>query len=233
MRGIDIADSKNRNTEVLYFSPAEKKKIRFISEHGEETKTQKLIKTGKSLSQLLSAVEGDTAALAEALIEGDPEIDLELVGKYAGTVNKVYINSDLEVVHRVEKKEWVYSPKGELIEERKPKHLVANVKESTFPVKGAKYFPKKEIFNKFIFTRKYQLRHTDGLSFDFLFGIAKELHEKDSMLLMGAGAKGNEPLVFDDGGKPYRAFLEGKIEEDRYLLVMHLSNLELKALPND
>jgi hypothetical protein len=31
-------------------------------------------------------------------------------------------------------------------------------------------------------------------------------------------------------GKTYRAFLEGRIKENAYLLLIHLSNLELKGL---
>jgi hypothetical protein len=49
-------------------------------------------------------------------------------------------------------------------------------------------------------------------------------------MLLGAGLKGNEPLIFQDNGKPYRAFLEGRIEGEGYLLLMHLSNLELKSI---
>jgi hypothetical protein len=60
--------------------------------------------------------------------------------------------------------------------------------------------------------------------------MAKELYEKKSLMLLGAGLKGNEPLIFQDNGKPYRAFLEGRIDGEGYLLLMHLSNLELKSI---
>jgi len=30
------------------------------------------------------------------------------------------------------------------------------------------------------------------------------------------------------GGKPYNAFLEGRIKDDAYCLILHLSNMELK-----
>jgi len=43
-------------------------------------------------------------------------------------------------------------------------------------------------------------------------------------------AKGNEPLVFQDGGKSYRCFLEGRVKENSYVLIMHLSNLEFKSI---
>jgi hypothetical protein len=48
--------------------------------------------------------------------------------------------------------------------------------------------------------------------------------------MLGGGVKGNEPLVFQDGGKSYRAFLEGRVKDNSYLLLLHLSNLELKGV---
>ena len=44
------------------------------------------------------------------------------------------------------------------------------------------------------------------------------------------GGKGNEPLVMNDNGRPYRAFLEGKISGNSYCLIMHLSNQEYKTV---
>ena len=62
------------------------------------------------------------------------------------------------------------------------------------------------------------------------FEMAKELQEKDAMMMLAGGAKGNEPLVFQDGGKTYRAFLEGRVKDKSYILLIHLSNLELKGI---
>jgi hypothetical protein len=76
--------------------------------------------------------------------------------------------------------------------------------------------------------RTIQLRHVDGVTFDFLFGIAKELHEKDSVMLVGAGSKGKDPLLLQLNGSPYRGFLDGRIKGDEYLLLLHLSSMELK-----
>ena len=64
----------------------------------------------------------------------------------------------------------------------------------------------------------------------FLFEIAKELHEKNALMMIGGGAKGNEPLVFQDGGKGYRGYLEGRIKGNAFLLLLHLTNLELKGI---
>jgi hypothetical protein len=60
--------------------------------------------------------------------------------------------------------------------------------------------------------------------------MAKELHEKQVLMLLAGGPKGNEPLIFQENGRPYRAFLEGRIKGDAYLLLMHISNLELKSI---
>ena len=38
--------------------------------------------------------------------------------------------------------------------------------------------------------------------------------------------------VLDRNGTPYRGFLEGRVDGDKYLLLLHLTNLELKELPN-
>jgi hypothetical protein len=63
--------------------------------------------------------------------------------------------------------------------------------------------------------------------------MAKELEEKDSLMLLGAGPKSNQPLILRRGGSPYRGFLEGRTQGDKYCLVLHFSNLELKAPPKE
>ncbi len=117
-----------------------------------------------------------------------------------------------------------------MVEERPVKETVSNVLLET-PVRlSGKLFPKKDLIQKFVLGKKYQLSHSNGLTFDFLFNIAKELEGSNSLMLVGAGPKGLEPLVFQDGGKTYRAFLEGRTNGEKYCLIMHLSNLELKGV---
>ena len=128
------------------------------------------------------------------------------------------------------KTESIFLPDGTLKEERSPKETIANIL-AEYPIKPVgKFLPKKDVYNKFVFSKKYQLSHNNGLTFDFLFEIAKELHEKDAIIMLAGGVKGNEPLVFQDGGKTYRAFLEGRIKDQSYILLVHLSNLELKGI---
>ena len=99
------------------------------------------------------------------------------------------------------------------------------------PIRFTKFkLKEKDAVRKFVFSRTLQLWHSDGLTFEFLFNIAKELDENDEMMLLGAGEKGKEPLIFQNNGLPWRAFLEGRVQDDAYALLMRLSNLELKSI---
>ncbi len=44
---------------------------------------------------------------------------------------------------------------------------------------------RKDAVKKFVFSRTLQLWHSDGLTFEFLFNIAKELDENDILRLGG------------------------------------------------
>ena len=169
-------------------------------------------------------------AVAQSLITADPEFDASMTGCFISETSKVYLNADLKPVFRIKKTEAVYLPDGSLKEERTPKETIANIL-AEHPIKPAgKLLPIKDVYNKFVFSKKYQLTHINGLTFDFLYEMAKELQEKESMMMLAGGAKGNEPLVFQDGGKTYRAFLEGRVKVKSYILLIHLSNLELKGM---
>ena len=71
--------------------------------------------------------------------------------------------------------------------------------------------------------------HINGLTYDFLYEMAKELHEAKALMIVGAGPNGKSPLIFRSRSLPYRGFLEGRIDGDKYILLLHLSNLELKV----
>jgi hypothetical protein len=58
--------------------------------------------------------------------------------------------------------------------------------------------------------------------------MAKELANENVMVLLAAGAQGKDPIVLQVNGTPYRGFLEGRVEGDKFLLLLHLSNMELK-----
>jgi hypothetical protein len=173
------------------------------------------------------------AKLSENLVVSDPELDLELTGKFIDDVSRVYINEEQKPVFRVKKIEKIFSPKAELKEEREPKYNESNIANESIVNWTGKMMPRAKVYNKLVFDKKYQLKHVNGLTYDFLYEMAKELSDKDSLMMLGGGKSGKEPLVMNDGGKPYRAFLEGRVKGEKYCLILHLTDQELKPLPTD
>jgi hypothetical protein len=229
-RFIHIADAKNRDAEVVFTGKSKKPLVHAVTASGAEVHTLRVLKgTAKNSYEGMLKQLGADDAIAKAMIEGDPEIDLQMTGRFIKGSTRVYIDADMKPVSRISKKEIVHAPDGSVKEERVPKELLSNILTEN-AIKGSKMFPKKDVFNKFVFAKKYQLHHINGLTFDFLFDMAKELHDKQSLMMVGGGPKGNEPLVFQDGGKTYRAFLEGRVKDKSYILLIHLSNLELKGI---
>ena len=243
-RYIKLANQKNRDAEVTFKSLNPKPKIKMVMENGEKVVNKRVVKSTseKSLESLFLKYDEKpqegvdfqkqlAAKLSEDLINSDPELDINLHGKFISEVSRVYINEDQKPVFRVKKVEKIFSPKAELKQEREPKYNESNIADEGTVNWTGKMMPKSKVYNKLVFNRKYQIRHINGLTYDFLFEMAKELSDKESLMMLGGGASGKEPLVMNDGGKPYRAFLEGRIKGDKYCLILHLTDQELKPLP--
>jgi hypothetical protein len=231
MRKIKISNSQNRDTDIFFGGITDKSKIKFVFPDRTEISNAKLLKS--SMAQQYPALlkkYGNDDALVDMLVKEDPEIDLEKTGSIIKGGQRMLVDQNMNPVYEAFAKEIIYSPDGDKKDEKPLSARESNIL-SEYPVRWTgKYFPLNEVYNKFIFTRKYQLSHSNGLTFDFLFNMAKDLSDRKSLMMLGAGAKGNEPLVFQDNGKPYRAFLEGRIKGDSYLLLLHLTNLELKGI---
>ena len=166
---------------------------------------------------------------AQALIEGDPEVDIEVVGTTVEHTQTVYLDGDGNLMF-VEPSflEVVLAPDGSEKERRAPMNSVSNT-NSEVPIRWAgRKVALTEAIRKFSFKRSMQLQHTDGLTYDFLFAMAKDLEASQSLMLVGSGDKGTSPLIFQANGRPYRGFLRGQTSGKSYRLILHLSDLELK-----
>ena len=246
IRYIKLANEKKRDAEVTFKSLNPKPKIKMVMETGEAV-TNKRVVNGTSkhtVSSLFAQYDEKpkegvdfasqlAAKLSENLVVSDPELDLELTGKFIDDVSRVYINEEQKPVFRVKKIEKIFSPKAELKEEREPKYNESNIANESIVNWTGKMMPRAKVYNKLVFDKKYQLKHVNGLTYDFLYEMAKELSDKDSLMMLGGGKSGKEPLVMNDGGKPYRAFLEGRVKGEKYCLILHLTDQELKPLPTD
>ena len=167
---------------------------------------------------------------AQALIEGDPEVDIEQIGRAIATTDIVYLSNDGQILYAPPN--WIEiltGPDGQEQKRRSVEDTDANVNDQ-LPVRWTgKKVARAQAIVRFVFNRTLQIRHNDGLSYDFAYAMAKQLDEANEMVLLGAGPKGNEPLIFMTNGTPYRGFLEGRVSGDSYKLLLHLSNMELKA----
>lgn len=230
MPEINISDSGGRDAHVTTQSVGTTLKVRWVDPQHRQVVSARLLKAPVEHDvEALKAQFGDLSALSQALIAGDPEIDLENTGRFLSDTSRVYINPDRKIVHKVRFWEIVRNPDGS-VRERRPRKINETNLDGEQPLRWSGLYIKREVaIRKFVFCSKVQLHHTNGLTYDFLFRMARELEEKDSLMLLGAGPKSNQPLIIRRGGSPYRGFLEGRTQGDKYALILHFSDLELKA----
>lgn len=232
MKAIHLANSKKRDAEVAVEQIVRRSSVRTMLPGGEEKSNVRLLKNtvDYEFSALLEQFGGELSSLEDALISSDPDVDTENTGKILRRTHKLYVDQNDNIAYRLNLYQVVYSPDGTERERNDINRLPANV-NTGIPIKWTgKRFSKSEALRKFVFSRKYQLRHINGVTFDFLYNMARELQDSRSLVLVGAGTRGAEPILLTRGGQPYRGFLEGRAEKDRYALILHLSDIELKPL---
>lgn len=201
------------------------------------------VAAGRRVSQrrFIAAAEANTHAalldrygdqLTQALLDSDPDVDMELVGRPIERTSTVYLDSQQQLLrHAPTVVEVILDASGQESERREPMDRAPNVAEQ-LPIRFTRTRLKRGVaLRRFVFARKLQLWHGDGLTYEFLSGIAQQLHDSDEMVMLAGGERAKDPLIFQLNGLPWRAFLEGRVSAEGYCLLLHLSNLELKALP--
>ena len=230
MRKINLSNDSKRDAEVAYGTSFHRPSPVYKTADGKRGQSERRVKaTMGTTDEALLAQYGE--GLADALIAGDPEIDLERFGLKVEGVKKVYITPGQKVAYGVTLNEHVYLPDGTEKEVRPEQNTTANISTDGIPIRWTgKLIPREKAMRMFMFKKSYQIQHVNGLTYDFLFDMAKKLAEADSMMLVGGGQKGIDPLVMANGGTPYRAFLEGRVDGDKYALILRLTNMELKSM---
>ncbi len=232
MGTINLKNSKGRDAMVKTRHVATSLRLRWLDDSGRQAQSVRICRAplDYDLQALLARTTASEplSALGQSLIDGDPEVDLERTGGFLRDNTRVYVDADQKVVRALAMWDVVHNADGS-VRERRPQTLQEqNVATATPLHFSGKFLKKSEVWNRFVFATKLQVLHVNGLTYDFLFEMARELEQKDCLLLVGAG-KTNQPLVFQRGGTPYRGFLEGRTRGDSYCLILHLSNQELKA----
>jgi hypothetical protein len=229
---INISNAKRRDAVVAMEGLLPKREVSYRDEDGNPVVTRKLLKSDveHDLPKLLKKRK-KLESVANALVKDDPEVDIEQVGMFLVDTSRVYV-SKRGIIHIVDEFEVIKESDG-TVKDRRPRKKEPQNINTDVPLKWTgKYIKKEEAIHRFVFTNKKQLVHINGLTYDFLYDIAKDLDKRNSLLLVRAGEKGDQPIVMNRGGKGYNAFLEGRVKGDSYCLILHLSNMELKKPKN-
>ena len=123
MGTINIANSKGRDAVVGAQSVLKALKVRWLDDQGRQIDSARVMKS--DLSHDMSALEskaGGRDKIAEALIAGDPEIDLEKFGSLLKETRRVFVDPDGKVVHKVKQFEVIRNPDG-TERERRPRKV--------------------------------------------------------------------------------------------------------------
>lgn len=230
MPEINLCNSVGRDAAVNMESVSVPLRVRWLDSKNRQARSVRVLKStiDHDIDALIKKYEG-LENLAEQLIKDDPEINLEMTGSFLSGTSRVFIDQDAKLVHRIQQFEIIKDPFGKE-RDRRPRQTVQQNVSGDMPLKWTGMFVKKtDVVRKFVFASKMQLMHINGLTYDFLYGMAKDLEERQSMMLIGGGPKSNQPLILRRGSSPYRGFLEGRTDGDKYCLILHLSNLELKS----
>lgn len=229
MPEINLTDSRKRDAKVNAESVTISHEYRWIDEDQLQAGSRKILRS--TVAQDLETLEksaGSLEKIGQVLVDGDPEVDIENFGRFLNETSRAYVNPEGEIVHHLSRWQVIYTPDGQE-KVRRPMVMEEPNVASEIPLRWTgKPMKKADACRRFVFSKKMQLQHTNGLTYDFLYSMAKDLHDQDSLMLLGAGEKGNKPLVFRRGGLNYRGFLEGRIDGSRYALILHLSNMELR-----
>ena len=231
LRRIWIADHRGRDTVVVLVprqrtTPAT---TTYVDGVGTPVRFSRRIKaTDRTSHTALHERYRDPEAFAQALINGDPEADLDAVGRETGACDRVFVGSDGKPLYSAEIVEVRYDRDGIEVERKPPIDVPANLVPDTPPAWSGRLLTLQEAARRYAFTRAYQVRHTNALEFDFLHGLATHLGESGSLVLVGSGPRGTGPLIPERNAAPMKGFLSGQVRDDAYRLVLHLAPFELR-----
>ncbi len=230
MKKINISDEKGRDAVVGLNPKVYASDVSYVYKDKMIKNTRVAKGSLESGIGALTTMAGDLDKVAGLLTEGDPEIDFDLTGKMLSYPQKIFLKDNNEIALHYHLIDVMRDVEGRE-KERKPHESPEQNISGEIPVRWTgKFFPKKDAIKKFVFTRKYQITHVSGLTYEFLYEMAKELEDKDVLMLVGGGEKGKDPLIMSSGGRAYRGFLEGRTDGGKYCLILHLTNLELKEI---
>ena len=168
--------------------------------------------------------------------DSDIDVDMELTGRYIQKTKGITVKDDYTPVYNYMMYDILILPDGS-VKERVHEHARGNImQEIPVRINGEELYDPKELMLSYVFRKNLIIKHTNGLTFKFLFDIAKRLSELKKFARVDTydpSSKKRAPLVLYDGGRKFpRAFLEGRVKGTSYCLILHLADQEL-ILPEE
>lgn len=229
-RIYSMHNARHLDTPVAFEGPRRPPRRSFVDAAGAAVANGRLVKAteGTDAAALLR-LHPDPEALAQALITGDPELDRERVGRRLPEMSQVWLGPSGKILYTARMLKVTADPQGQELSREDFVEVEATVHEKAPIPWTGRFLPIDRVVRSFVLVQKLQIRHINGVTFEFLHEIAKVLQQKQQLLLVGTGDRASpRPLIFSRNGSPYRGFLEGRADDTGFLLVLHLSNFELK-----
>lgn len=180
------------------------------------------------------------ADLRQRFMDKDDEVDIELTGKVIGRTSGLLFTQDGELCYNYTEYLIKKDREGRIIpceecgeifcQHRIKQQTTPNVNEDEKPIVYIKpmTMDRIEAIKTYSFDKSYQIRHVDGWTYRFCYELAKQLHESGKMVLMAPiEEKKPQKIVLRTGGLPFYGWLEGRIKEDKYQLILHRTTLKL------
>jgi hypothetical protein len=226
-RKIWLCDHRGRNAIVVLVPRRHATPLGYRDANGAQVRFCRCIKSTTIFDSLLHQ-HGNSEVLAQALVDGDPELDLEVAGRETGACDRVYVDQNSKPLYSARMLEVVCDRDGLEIQRRPMEVVSANLVPERAPVWSGKLLSRRKANGRVAFTRAYQVRHGNALEYDFLYGLAAHLEERDSLVLVGSGPRGIGPLIPERNAYPMKGFLGGQTRGKAYRLVLYMAAFELR-----
>jgi len=228
------------NEKIKLTKGLEKKDIDFISELGlssvvRKEKSKKLTKDNLDVKKVSCLIFDKDKRneniekkkdLYNELQETDDDIDMEECGRYIEKKRKIVVDDNHNIVFNYRMIKKLTSPEG-LEKEKIFDETIANINIADNPliISNKNWVSKEELFKKYIFNKNYFIKHLNREQFDSLYKLAE-------VIAYDREEKKRKPLFLLTRGKGYpKAYLEGRINNNKFCLILHLSDREFILTP--
>ena len=134
MRKINISNDQKRDAEVAFGTTFHRPSPVYKTADGKKSVNERLVRaTMKTTDEALLAQYGE--GLADALISGDPEVDMEQFGLKVEGLKKVFVTPQQKVAYGVSLNEHVYLADGTEKEVRPEQTTAANIALDGVPLR--------------------------------------------------------------------------------------------------